>query len=87
MADLADDLWCGMNERHSGAKSQDSNELEEAVATLNMQPKKKKATKPGKPPGKLCQGWESGPPFPPMVKLELIVFKVKYSEPFMCSVV
>ena len=66
MADLADDLWCGMNECHSGAKSQhvlavvpeDGDELEEAVAVLNMQLKlhqpKKKASKPGKLTGKLC---------------------------------
>ena len=47
MADLADDLWCGMNECHSGAKSQhvlavvpeDGDELEEAVAALNVPPK------------------------------------------------
>ena len=67
MADLADDLWCGMNEHHSSAKShhvaavvpEDGNELKEAVAALNVQPKrpqhkKKKAAKPGKPPRKLC---------------------------------
>ena len=47
LSELADDLWCGLNERHSGAKfhhmaaavPDDSEELAEAVATLNVQPK------------------------------------------------
>ena len=47
MADLADDLWCGMNECHSGSKShhvaaavhEDGDKLEEAVAVLKVQPK------------------------------------------------
>ena len=63
MAYLVDNLWCGMFERHSGAKShhvaaavtEDDDELEGTVAALNvqpkqLQPKKKKAPKPGKPP-------------------------------------
>ena len=71
MADLADDHWCSLNEHHSGAKAhhvaaaipEDSDELEEAVAAFNMQPKriqlkKKKASSPSKPPGKLCRSHE-----------------------------
>ena len=43
----------------AAAVPEDGEELEEAVAVLNMQPKrpqhkKKKAAKPGKPAGKLC---------------------------------
>ena len=64
LSELADDLWCGLNERHSGAKihnvaaavPDDSEELAEAA--LNMQPKrpqhKKTAAKGGKGQGKLC---------------------------------
>ena len=47
--ELSDDLWCGLNERHSGAKSHHlavavldgGEELAEAeaVAVLNVQPK------------------------------------------------
>ena len=68
MASLAEDLWFGMNQSHFSAKShhvaaavpEDDDELEEAVAALNMQPKqpqppKKKAAKAGKPPRKLCR--------------------------------
>ena len=65
MADLADDLWCGMNECHSGSKShhvaaavhEDGDELEEAVAVLNVQPKwpQPKKKKAAKPPRKLCR--------------------------------
>ena len=63
---MADDLWFCLNQRHFSAKShhvaaavpEDNDELEEAVAVLNMQPKlhqpKKKASKPGKLTGKLC---------------------------------
>ena len=71
MAVLADNLWCSLNERHSGAKAhhvaagvpEDGDELEEAVAAFNMQPKriqlkKKKASSPSKPPGKLCRSHE-----------------------------
>ena len=71
MADLADDHWCSLNEHHSGAKAhhvagaipEDSDKLEEAVAAFNMQPKriqlkKKKASSPSKPPGKLCRSHE-----------------------------
>ena len=49
LSELADDLWCGLNERHSGAKSHHlavavldgGEELAEAeaVAVLNVQPK------------------------------------------------
>ena len=47
----------------TAAVPEDGNELEEAVAELNMQPKwtqhmKKKAAKPGKPPGKVCRSHE-----------------------------
>ena len=61
MADLAEDLWCSMNECHFAAKShhvaagvpEDNDELEEAVVALNVLPKqiqsKKKKAKPGKP--------------------------------------
>ena len=57
---MADDLWFCLNQRHFSNKShhvaaavpEDNDELEEAVAVLNMQPKlhqpKKKASKPGK---------------------------------------
>ena len=46
LSELADDLWCGLNERHSGAKSHhvaaavpdDGKELAEAEAVLNVQP-------------------------------------------------
>ena len=66
MDSLADDLWFALNQCHYSAKShpvaaavpEDTDELEEAVATLNVQPKqtkpKKKEAKPGKPAGKLC---------------------------------
>ena len=82
LSKLADDLWCGLNERHSGAKSHhvtaavpdDGEELAEAVAALNVQPKrpqhKKTAAKGGKSQGKLChvhkkyrdQTWKCGDP-------------------------
>ena len=60
MADLADDIWCSLNERHSGAKAhhvaaavpEDGEELAEVVAALNVQPKrsqhKKTAARGGK---------------------------------------
>ena len=55
--ELADDLWCGLNERHSGAKvhyvaaAVPGEELAEAV--LNVQPKCPQH-KGGKGQGKLC---------------------------------
>ena len=64
LSELADDLWCGLNERYSGAKSHhvaaavpyDGKGL--AVAALNVQPKhpqhKKNAAKGGEGQGKLC---------------------------------
>ena len=69
LSELANNLWCGLNERHSGAKSHhvaaavpdDSEELAEAVAALNVQPKhpqhKKTATKGGKSQGKQPPKW------------------------------
>ena len=66
IASLADDLWFGLNQCHFGAKShhvaavvpEDNNNLVEAVAALNVQPKrpmpKKKLAKLGKTAGKLC---------------------------------
>ena len=66
LSELADDLWCGLNECHSGAKSHhmaaavpgDGEELAEVVGVLNVQPKgpqhKKTAAKSGKGQGNLC---------------------------------
>ena len=66
LSELVDDLWCGLNEPHSGAKSHhvaaavsnDSEELAEAVLALNVQPKcpqhKKTAAKGDKGQEKLC---------------------------------
>ena len=66
MADVADNLWFARNGQQSDSKHhpvaavvpEDTEELEEAVAALNVQPKhpqpKKKAAKGGKSQGKLC---------------------------------
>ena len=66
MAALADNLWFARNSRQSDSKhhpvaaavQEDVEEIEEAVAALNVQPKrpqpKKKAAKGGKSQGKLC---------------------------------
>ena len=66
MAYVADNLWFARNGRQSNSKHhpvvaavpEDTEELEEAVAALNVQPKhpqpKKKAAKGGKSQGKLC---------------------------------
>ena len=66
LSELADDLWYSLNECHSGANSHhmaaavhdDSEELAEAMAALNVQPKcpqhKKNAAKGGNIQGKLC---------------------------------
>ena len=63
---LSNELRCGLNEHHSGAKSHhtavavldDGEELAEVVAALNVQPKrpqhKKSTAKGGKNQGKLC---------------------------------
>ena len=60
LSELADDLWCGLNECHFGAKSHqvaaavpdDGMELAEAVAAIHVQPTrpqhKKTATKGSK---------------------------------------
>ena len=48
LSELADNLWCSLIECHSGAKSHhvaaavphDGEELAEAVAALNVQPKR-----------------------------------------------
>ena len=66
MEDVADNLWFARNGRQSNSKHhpvvaavpEDTEELEEAVAALNLQPKcpqpKKKAAKGVKSQGKLC---------------------------------
>ena len=66
MAAVADNLWFARNSRQSDSKhhplvaavQEDVEEIEEAVAALNVQPKrpqpKKKAAKGGKSQGKLC---------------------------------
>ena len=61
MAAVADNLWIARNSHQSGNKhhlvvaavQEDVEEVEEAVAKLNVQPKKK-AAKGGKSQGKLC---------------------------------
>ena len=66
LAELADDLWGGLNERHTGNRSHhvaaaipdDDGELVEAVAALNVQPKrprhKKKPANSTKSQGSIC---------------------------------